>query len=437
MQGYLFSKLASLRKTTAAAFPIPFVARCPRLWQGTRNRGHPLLATGHPSVNHWTVHLATEAPTPSPSNPSLLVLQHPQNTHQNTTFASRDELTPGSPVPKSQLPAPATPTTLLAAGYAGGTDGKPVPKPKCTGAGISALPHQISRPDWLHGGCHLVASRCITPLPSLQCPGLSQEMEAPAPVCSFSQEGARLPTVVQRAVHARLSCKAHGFGATQARSQLLQAASSGFLFKGGSAPLPQSHCGSAGTCANPLPACHTRVCLDRDFGGSCIPPVRAPDPLAAGSTHSAVPPLPLAGHQLFTSPACDFRSMAFMMFSGALSCRAGSGQGHCTQSGSCKLKPARDKLKTKGQRCAGQERLGFAFLLLQKPQHGCHGHGHAQVPAGITLNIPQGPDLAPQGRMLRAAQPAALGPWLLPPLPSPTDSVQSIFARNRAGTMQL
>lgn len=275
------------------------------------------------------------------------------------------------------------------------------------------------------------------PLPSLQCPGLSQEMEAPAPVCSFSQEGARLPTVVQRAVHARLSCKAHGFGATQARSQLLQAASSGFLFKSGSAPLPQSHCGSAGTCANPLPACHTRVCLDRDFGGSCIPPVRAPDPLAAGSTHSAVPPLPLAGHQLFTSPACDFRSMAFMMFSGALSCRAGSGQGHCTQSGSCKLKPARDKLKTKGQRCAGQERLGFAFLLLQKPQHGCHGHGHAQVPAGITLNIPQGPDLAPQGRMLRAAQPAALGPWLLPPLPSPTDSVQSIFARNRAGTMQL
>lgn len=33
------------------------------------------------------------------------------------------------------------------------------------------------------------------------------------------------------AVHASLSCKAHGFGATQARSQLLQAASSGFCLK--------------------------------------------------------------------------------------------------------------------------------------------------------------------------------------------------------------
>lgn len=111
--------------------------------------------------------------------------------------------------------------------------------------------------------------------------------------------------------------------------------------------------------------------------------------------------------------------MAFMMFSRALSCRAGSGQGHCTQSGSCKLKPARDKLKTKGQRYAGQERLGFALLPLQESQHSCHGCGHPGLPAGITLNIPQGLELAPQGRMLHAAQPAGLGTWLLLPSPAP------------------
>lgn len=37
------------------------------------------------------------------------------------------------------------------------------PSPSTTEAGISSLPHQVSRPDWLHGGCHLVASRCIIP----------------------------------------------------------------------------------------------------------------------------------------------------------------------------------------------------------------------------------------------------------------------------------
>lgn len=50
-----------------------------------------------------------------------------------------------------------------------------------------------------------------------------------------------------------------------------------------------------------------------------------------------------------------------MMFSRALSCGAGSGRGHCTQSGSCKLKPARDKLKTKGQCYAGQGTPGVCF----------------------------------------------------------------------------
>lgn len=120
-----------------AAFPVPFVARCARLWQGTRNRRPPLSPTGHPRVNHWTVHLATEESTLSPGPPSLLVPQYSQNMHPNTTFASRDELIPGSPVPASELPAPATTTTPLAAGYAsgepaygGGTVREPVPEPK-------------------------------------------------------------------------------------------------------------------------------------------------------------------------------------------------------------------------------------------------------------------------------------------------------------------
>lgn len=262
MQGYLFSKLASLQETTAAAFPIPFVARCPRLWQGTRNRDLPCCPQDIPAQTTGTVHLATEPPTPSSSPPSpLLVPQHSQNMHQNTTFASRNELIPGSPAPESELPAPATPASPLAAGYASGELGHGAgaeslsPSPSATEAGISPLPHQVSRPDWLHGGCHLVASRCIIS-PAIITVPWALTGDGTTSSCLLLKSGGSKPVHpgAEGAEHARLSCKRHGFGATQAPSQLLQAASSGFLFKGGSAPLPQSHCGSAGTCANPLPS---------------------------------------------------------------------------------------------------------------------------------------------------------------------------------------
>lgn len=126
--------------------------------------------------------------------------------------------------------------------------------PSATGAGISSFPHQVSRPDWLHRECHLVNSRCITS-PAIITVPWALTGDGTTSSCLFLKSAGSKPVHpgAEGAVHARLSCKAHGFGATQAHSQLLQAASSGFLFKGGSAPLPQSHCGSAGTCANPLP----------------------------------------------------------------------------------------------------------------------------------------------------------------------------------------
>lgn len=186
--------------------PHPLCGEMPQAVAG--DRGPPLLPTGHPSVNHWTVHLATEAPTPSPGPPSLLVPQHPQNMHQNTTFASRDELIPGSPVPASELPAPATPTTLLAAGYASGEAGHESlsPSPSATGAAISSLPRQVSRPDWLHGGCHLAASRCI-PSRAITTVPWALTGDGTTGSCWLLKSGGSKPVRpgAEGAVHARLS----------------------------------------------------------------------------------------------------------------------------------------------------------------------------------------------------------------------------------------
>lgn len=179
--------------------PHPLCGEMPQAVAG--DRGPPLLPTGHPSVNHWTVHLATEAPTPSPGPPSLLVPQHPQNMHQNTTFASRDELIPGSPVPASELPAPATPTTLLAAGYGSGEAGheRACPRAQVPLGLASPLSHgRFQGQIGCTGDAIWLPADASPPVPSLRCPGLLQEMEPPAPVGSLNQEGASLYALVQR-----------------------------------------------------------------------------------------------------------------------------------------------------------------------------------------------------------------------------------------------
>lgn len=72
------------------------------------------------------------------------------------------------------------------------------PSPSAPGAGISSLPHQLSRPDWLHGECHLVASRCITSPAIITVPWALMGDGTTSSCLYLKSGGASLCTLAQR-----------------------------------------------------------------------------------------------------------------------------------------------------------------------------------------------------------------------------------------------
>lgn len=95
-----------------------------------------------------------------------------------------------------------------------------------------------------------------------------------------------------------------------------------------------------------------------------------PSPLPACRPETPWPCLlPHTGCWCLPSPVGDLRLRHLRCSPGALGCAAGSGRGHCTQSGSRKLKPAQDKPKAKGPCFAGPGTLGVCFTALPLPVH--------------------------------------------------------------------
>lgn len=191
---------------------------------------------------------------------------------------------------------------------------------------------------------------------------------------------------------AGLSCEVTHFGATRAHRCCRQRALGVFTETLLCSPRQGLPAAAQGHMSNLSPPCDTEVCLTGGLwtvlslvGASPIPSQQLGVPARPcrlsrmpGASPSLLPRVTSDQWHLRCSP-------------GTLGCEAGLGRGHCMQSGSCKLKPAQDKLKTKGLRSAGQEHLGFALLLLQQPQHvvsavcGCCWH-HPECPTGSSTS---------------------------------------------------
>lgn len=261
------------------------------------------------------MHLATEAPAPSPSppprsllrstlkictktpllpallgSPALVLLGTGTATiSQQLSPSCLAELIPGSPVPAPGPPAPASHAACWWTHWQGtGSGARARPRVQVRAGGdTSALPRQVLRADWLDGGCHFAASRCITSTAVITVPWALTEDEHTTETtdsCSLLKSGGSKPQPStpscrgSRASQAQLRGNSFQYRASPSpgttRSELW-----GFCLKAALQPSPQARCSSAVTRANPLPTASHRSLPRRGLWRELHPRQHEPHPL--------------------------------------------------------------------------------------------------------------------------------------------------------------
>lgn len=181
---------------------------------------------------------------------------------------------------------------------------------------------------------------------------MNTPQKPPTPVCSLNEEGAnhdRLRPHAEGAAHVRLSCEATGLVLLKPIPRHHRQRALGFLLKGGFTALATGLLQQHSDVCQPSPHCLTPNSASTGALEGAAPHRCEPHPLqqpGAPARLCCLSRVQGAGSLLLPWVISD--QWHLLCSPGALGCGGGSGRGHCTQSGSCKLKPALDKPKTKG-----------------------------------------------------------------------------------------